>query len=390
MSNLRRWFGKVFFQPAPIAWSVIAGTFFIIGILFWGGLHTAMSWTDSVEFCVTCHSMETAYKEYKNSRHYQNVSGVRAICTDCHVPKPWHLYVQTKIKATKDVWGELIGVIDTKEKYETHRLDMAQSVWVEMERNDSITCRNCHAFKTMLIDDQRSGAKKQHPKAMTKGETCISCHKGLVHKMPDMGSLAKVAYENFKDTIGVIKPGQLVARSLATDVYFLDEAAQEKAGKILPGAPLEVVALSGKMVQIRIEGWRQQDVERVLYAEAGKRVLFASLNSEAQAMAQPHGDPITIEETGQIWQKASIKGWVPLANLTGATDKLWDYAGALYTANCALCHAAPHLNEFNANQWSGQFKSMVDSSNLLKEEARLVLTYLQLHASDMGQDNTHH
>ena len=390
MSNLGQRFWAFLKQPSSFAWSLIAITFFVVGIVFWGGFHTAMKWTDNVEFCVSCHSMETAYKEYQSSKHYTNTSGVRAICTDCHVPKEWSGYVLTKLKATKDVWGELTGVIDTREKYEDHRLAMAQRVWEEMEHSNSATCRNCHAFDTMRIDDQRTGAKNQHPKAMAKGETCISCHKGLVHKMPDMGSLAKVAYENFKDTIGHLKSNQTTAHSLSTDAYYLDEANEEKGGKILPGAPLDILAVSGEMAHIRIEGWRQEDVDRVIYAEPGKRVLFASLSGAAQEAAQIHGDPVTIEETGQVWQKASVDGWIPVTNLTGATDKLWDYAGALYTANCALCHAAPHLNEFGANQWSGQFKSMVDSSNLLKEEARLVLTYLQLHASDMEAGDTQH
>ncbi|WP_316859480.1 NapC/NirT family cytochrome c [uncultured Cohaesibacter sp.] len=389
-SNLGQKFRKLFLQPAPIAWSVIAGLFFIIGIIFWGGFHSVMKFTDSVEFCTSCHSMQTPFEEYKKSAHYENVSGVRALCSDCHVPKDMAPYVVTKIKALKDVWGEVTGVIDSEEKFESHRLAMAQTVWAEMEKNNSATCRECHSYDSMNVSRQAADAKKQHPRAIEKGDTCISCHKGLVHKMPDMGSLAKIAYDSFKETIGQVSIEQKVAHSLTTQSYFLDQAGQEKGGKVLPGAPMTVLAVSDGMVQIELNGWRQEGVERVLYVDAGKRILIASLGTEAQEAAVAYDEPMTIEETGQVWQKTKLTGWIPQDNLTGATDKLWHYADALYNANCAQCHAAPHLNEFDSNQWSGQFKAMEASCNMTKEEARLVQTYLQMHASDMEQSGVAH
>ncbi|MEA7581093.1 NapC/NirT family cytochrome c, partial [Salmonella enterica subsp. enterica serovar Anatum] len=41
---------------------------------------------DTTEFCVSCHSMQPVYQEYKQSVHFQNASGVRAECHDCHIP----------------------------------------------------------------------------------------------------------------------------------------------------------------------------------------------------------------------------------------------------------------------------------------------------------------
>ncbi len=62
---------------------------FLAGIIFWGGFNTAVEATNSLGFCTSCHEMDTVYEEYKKSVHYQNQSGVRAICPDCHVPKEW-------------------------------------------------------------------------------------------------------------------------------------------------------------------------------------------------------------------------------------------------------------------------------------------------------------
>ncbi len=379
-SGLRAWLTR----PSSMAWSLFALIFFVLGVLFWGGFHTAMHVTDSISFCTSCHSMSPVYEEYKASTHFQNPSGVQAICTDCHVPKDWSSYVVAKVKASRDVWAELRGTIDTPEKFEDKRLELAERVWHELERTDSATCRNCHAFETMQVPAQAKEAQTQHPKAMDGGDTCISCHKGLVHKMPDMGSLAKIAFAALEPTIGQIPADADMVYPLETQGYFVDRDSQTKAGKVLAGAPLDLLAVEGDMARIRLHAWRQDDIARVSYADAGKRILLASLSKEAQAVARDTGAPVVLEDTGQTWTPIEVDGWIATAGLTASSEAIWNYADALYTANCALCHAAPHLNEYAANQWSGQFKAMVDSSNLLKEEGRLVLTYLQLHASDMA------
>ena len=63
---------------------------FFAGIIFWGGFNTALEATNTLEFCISCHEMrDNVYQEYKKTVHYSNRTGVRAICSDCHVPKDW-------------------------------------------------------------------------------------------------------------------------------------------------------------------------------------------------------------------------------------------------------------------------------------------------------------
>lgn len=342
-----------------------------------------MKVTDNIAFCTSCHSMGTAYEEYKTSVHYRNASGVRAICTDCHVPKEWGPYVIAKIEATRDLVAEIRGTIDTPEKFSAKRLELAQRVWARMEATDSRECRNCHAFDTMNVADQTKDAQAQHPRAITKHDTCISCHKGVVHAMPDLGPLAKAAFAELEKSIGNIPADAGTVHSLVTQPFFLDSGGENKGGQVLAGIPLAVKGGADGMVKIRLAGWRQEEAERVLYAKEGKRILIASLTSEAREVIETTGDSVMLEDTGQTWTPAALDGWIPLANLTADTDRLWKYANALFSTNCSLCHAAPHINEYDANQWMGQFKAMVTSTNLEKEEARLVQTYLQLHAADM-------
>jgi len=360
------------------------GLAFIGGIIFFGVFQLSMRVTDNIAFCTSCHSMGTAYEEYRASKHYQNTSGVRAICTDCHVPSEWGPYVLAKIEATRDLVAEVRGTIDTPEKYTAKRLELAQRVWARMEASDSRECRSCHVFDAMVIADQVEDAQAQHSRAVAKGETCIDCHKGLVHAMPDLGPLAQAAFAELEKSIGQVPVDAAVVHSLVTQPFFLDAAAETRGGQILAGIPLGVMQVTDGMAKLRVSGWRQEGAERVLYGEAGKRILVASLSTEAREAIETSGDAVTIEETGQTWTPAVLDGWMPVEKLTADTDKLWKYAAALYSTNCSLCHAVPHTNEFDANQWMGQLQAMVSSTHLEKEEARLVQTYLQLHAADTG------
>lgn len=164
--------------------TTIAGAvvFFIVGIIFWGGFNTAMEATNQTEFCISCHEMEdNVYQEYTPTIHYSNRTGVRAGCQDCHVPRPWVHKVVRKIKASREVFYWLTGKIDTKEKFEHHRLSLAKKVWGDMKEADSRECRNCHNFESMNPEFQKPRARKQHLNAFKTGQTCIDCHKGIAH-----------------------------------------------------------------------------------------------------------------------------------------------------------------------------------------------------------------
>jgi cytochrome c-type protein NapC len=163
----------------------IATVFFFGGIIFWGGFNTAMEATNRLEFCIGCHEMrDTVYQEYKQTIHYSNRTGVRAICSDCHVPKDWGHKMLRKIQASQEVWGKLTGYIDTQEKFESHRMELATHEWERMKATNSIECRNCHNFDAMSGDKQKESNFKRHMKAKDEGKTCIECHKGIAHHLP--------------------------------------------------------------------------------------------------------------------------------------------------------------------------------------------------------------
>ncbi len=161
----------------------VAIFFIILGVILWGGFNTGMEATNTMDFCISCHEMEeNVYQEYKGTIHDANRSGVRAGCPDCHVPRPWFYKIKRKIQASNELLHKALGTIDTPEKFDAHRLQMAKSEWMRMKKSDSRECRNCHEISTMDPEAQKPRARKQHYNAMKTGQTCIDCHKGIAHK----------------------------------------------------------------------------------------------------------------------------------------------------------------------------------------------------------------
>ena len=89
-----------------------------------------------------------------------------------------------KIQASAELWGKLVGTIDTKEKFEANRLRLAEHEWARMKSVDSRECRNCHSFDSMDIEKQKLRGAKMHQIAQEEKQTCIDCHKGIAHSKP--------------------------------------------------------------------------------------------------------------------------------------------------------------------------------------------------------------
>ncbi|WP_299084422.1 NapC/NirT family cytochrome c [uncultured Ruegeria sp.] len=170
---------RYFLWGMPVAGVAVA---FAAGIIFWGGFNTAMEATNTKEFCVSCHEMrDFVYEEYTGTIHDVNRSGVGAVCSDCHVPKDWTHKMIRKIKASKELYGKMVGTINTREKFEAKRVHLAMNEWERMKATDSRECRNCHDFESMMPEFQKPRARQQHLNAMQVGQTCIDCHKGIAH-----------------------------------------------------------------------------------------------------------------------------------------------------------------------------------------------------------------
>lgn len=182
----------------------VAGLFavFLAGVVFWGGFNWSLELTNTESFCISCHVMkEHVYGDYKVSSHHDNRTGVRAACPDCHVPREWVHKVVRKVRASNELYYWLVGSIDTADKFKAKQLELAQRVWASMAKTDSRECRNCHEIGFMKARAQDTKAAKMHELAQAWGTTCIDCHQGIVHSLPqgfDKGRMMDELHERME------------------------------------------------------------------------------------------------------------------------------------------------------------------------------------------------
>ena len=185
MLNLLKRLWVIMKSPSSAAMGFILLIGFLGGIIFWGGFNTGMEATNTEQFCASCHA--PIVKEIQETIHYANRSGVRAICSDCHVPHNWTDKIIRKVQASKELVAFAMGTISTEEKFQARRGYLANREWHRMKENNSQECRNCHQFDFMDFSEQGARSVKQHSTALASGDkTCVDCHKGIAHTLPDM------------------------------------------------------------------------------------------------------------------------------------------------------------------------------------------------------------
>jgi len=239
-SLARRFFGALF-QPST-RFSVLA--LLVLGIALGGagviGTQVAVHATGTNEFCLSCHEMTTARDEYHETAHYSNRTGVRAGCSDCHIPHayPEKLWVKA-LSGTKDIFGHLTGVIDTPEKFEAKRLGMATSEQARMLKNRSAECRYCHDTAAMNPAKQKSFARIAHMDARKAGQTCIECHQGIAHNEPKQpgAQLLVAAPAAVTESKPSVEPAAAVVPIVTTPAVTLKAVpdAPEKQTESKPG-----------------------------------------------------------------------------------------------------------------------------------------------------------
>lgn len=186
----RRWWAKLRRPSTRFSLGALLAIGFVAGIVFTAGFNTAVEATQTENFCRTCHEMrDTVFVEFHRTAHHSSRSGVRAECADCHVPKSFGPKMVRKVAASREVWHKMLGTVSTPEQFEAKRLELAQRVWTYMERTDSRECRSCHSFTHVDYMKQSERARLRHMDAERTGETCISCHKGVAHRLPAMAGM---------------------------------------------------------------------------------------------------------------------------------------------------------------------------------------------------------
>jgi cytochrome c-type protein NapC len=146
----------------------------------------AMHETSTDQFCLSCHELEVNIGlDYVGRSHSRNARGVQVTCSDCHLPKPFVPKMMRKFRAVGEIYHHVLGTIDTPAKFEAHRMTMATRVWAEMNDTDSRECRDCHKADQWHLEAQTKEVRDFHVGALKNDKTCIDCHKGVAHKLPE-------------------------------------------------------------------------------------------------------------------------------------------------------------------------------------------------------------
>jgi len=181
-SLLSRWWHSLL-SPS-VSWSVLAltGLGLVVGIALSGVTWGALYYTGTDEFCSSCHA-NNVVPEWKASPHYVNAQGFRAGCADCHEPRDPVGFVLRKTVALNEIWHQMLGTISTPEKFEAHRLELAQNEWARLRASNSQACRNCHHVEQMN-NPAKAALGNMHRTIVANGQVCTDCHKGVAHKAP--------------------------------------------------------------------------------------------------------------------------------------------------------------------------------------------------------------
>jgi len=162
-------------------WIAVTSVVFVVGAV---AASLALETTTSDPFCLSCHEMaENIAGERTATLLLEASDDLHAECSACHVPKPFMARIRRKLRASTELYHHLAGTINTPERFEARRMQMATRVWSDIRRNDSAECTNCHHGNDWNLEEQGVLARKFHERAEATGTECTGCHKGIAHDL---------------------------------------------------------------------------------------------------------------------------------------------------------------------------------------------------------------
>ena len=168
--------------------SKIKFSYLIIGLIL--GLCIAVSlYQTSVYFstdksCMMCHVHPHVENSWKLSSHYNNRSGTKVHCVDCHLPpknNTWDHYTAKLNLGIRDFWAYL-----TKDSadFEWDKLSEVENA-IKYIPNES--CKECHhnLFPEKISDDGITAHLYYEENEKKLDLQCISCHLDVGHYNPN-------------------------------------------------------------------------------------------------------------------------------------------------------------------------------------------------------------
>lgn len=393
LRRLKEMLYNLFLKPSMrIGLGVLVTGGFIAGIIFWNAFDAGLKATNSEAFCISCHTMaDNVYPELQQTVHFRNRTGVRAYCSDCHVPHNFTDKIARKVQASREVWSHLTGDIGTREKFLDKRLVLAQREWDRLNANGSKECRACHDYEHMAFEKMDIMAEMEMRGAASRNTSCIECHKGIAHQLPVVESIRN------EDLDKLLTSANKESTAINHEYYnvlpqtlYLDESLSEPIGTLEVATEVRIIDKKGDAEQIEYELWRKnKGYGRVLYGAYSLNMVSAILDKEVAQnsefnIVETKEDPLT----GLEWQRVKGTAWIEKGGLMADITPIWEVANASYTKGCSTCHIQPDTEHYDTNTWPGLFAGMVGFTNMDEDTSKVVLKYLQLHSMDFKNNQS--
>jgi len=220
-----------------------------------------------------------------------------------------------------------------------------------------------------------------------RGGYRITCHKGIVHEMPDLSTGYQRAWREIEALAAGGPPrGADTLYTIRPVPAFLSAGAAAEGGRgsgtLLPATGLTVLDRGADALHVRLDGWQQDGADRVIYARMGHRIFEGAFRPDA-VEAIHRLDTRVDPDTDLTWHRVQLELWVRPEGLIADRQRLWDYASEMHVASCSTCHSLHPAEGHLANQWIGVLDSMERFITLDKDQTRMLQKYLQMHASDV-------
>ena len=173
----------------------------------------------------------------------------------------------------------------------------------------------------------------------------------------------------------------------ATSAFLSADAAAEGgrgAGTLLAATGLEVLERHQGALRVRLDGWQQDGVDRVIYALKGRRIFEGTFRPEAVDVIE-RLETVVDPDTDLTWHRVGIDLWVRPEGLIADQQMLWDYGRAMHIASCSTCHSLHNSDEYLANQWIEVVDGKERFITLDRDQTQMLQKYLQMHASDVAE-----
>lgn len=161
--------------------------------------------------------------------------------------------------------------------------------------------------------------------------------------------------------------------------------SSEALAVVQVAAELDVTGAEDAWRHAVLRGWARKGAERAMFARPGKWISVAIVGKTSVDRLKPL-EEMTDPETGIVWLRLELEGWVDAAAISPDLEPVWSQAWSLFAKRCTACHVRRVPANYSANQWKSHLGVMGPRTGLPKAQQAEILVFLQHHASDTIDD----